>query len=556
MASPITPLPTRVQLTDGEALDSYLERAALANDLTTVELLRTLDPRPGAESLTFALVQPSDDLLERIEQLTTLTPRQGKSATLQRFGNSRPLDFSGFAEPSAAAYRAISARGWFPLQGTQICPECVRSGRWLIEWRLPHLAVCDIHANYLVPSCAHCRQRFRSRRTSPLRPELSTAQPCGNPLGPRRNCRHPVLAHPTEQSSHDDVEASKAVRQALAGVSLSCLGVETPPERYLADLRATAVLLMHIATHSTPESAAGWGEGLRAEAAVRRTELRGPRWGIRPADDPRIRGKAIAVAHQILTAPTIETAAVMLKPWTAHIPATHVGQAAWIRNRTPQAPTLSKIVQKCLQTRQSPSRQVAILVRKDLADSHIPQVLPEDLYEEYIGPIMKAHSSLGRRFASLCIAKIIRPGRSWSDSASALGFQADVGPSTARAVTKHVKWSSNDIAGAFEQVVDALESGTNYRSIERAVRRLACEPEIWFPGWARSQNPQRRAVTLPHAITWMWIEVAHADLDTSPGWTEPPTRAEKANLRAFSGRLSKPAKNALRTIAAQADATN
>ncbi|WP_241732501.1 hypothetical protein [Dietzia sp. B19] len=54
----------------------------------------------------------------------------------------------------------------------------------------------------------------------------------------------------------------------------------------------------------------------------------------------------------------------------------------------------------------------------------------------------------------------------------------------------------------------------------------------------------------------MWIEVAHADLDTSPGWAEPPTRAEKASLRAFSQRLSETAKNALRTIAVQADATN
>mgnify|MGYP006914491879 CR=1 FL=1 len=239
----------------------------------------------------------------------------------------------------------------------------------------------------------------------------------------------------------------------------------------------------------------------------------------------------------------------MLKPWIAHIPATHVGQAAWIRNRTPQASTLSKIVQKCLQERQSPSRQVAIRVRPDLADSHIPQVLPEELYEAYIAPIMKSHSFLGRRFASLCMAKINRPGRSWSESASALGFEADVGPSTARAVTKHVKWSSHDVASAFEHVADALECGTNYRSIERAVSRLAAEPETWFPGWARSQNPRRRAVTLPYAITWMWIAIAHADLETSPGWTRAPDHTERANYRAFSERLKEPAKSSLRVVA-------
>lgn len=556
MASPTGPLPSRVQLSGGEALDSYLERVALANDLTTVELLRLLDPRPDAESLTFALVQPSDDLLEQIERITTLKPCHAKSATLQRFANNRPLDFNGFAEPSAAAFRAISARGWFPLQGTQICPECLHSGRWLIEWRLPVIAVCDVHANYLVPSCTQCGKRFRSRRTSPLRPELSTTQPCGNPLGPRRNCRHSLLAHPTEQSPHDDVEASKAVRQAIAGVSLRCLGTETPPERYLADLKATAVLLMHIATHSSPESAAGWGENLRAEAALRRTELRGPRWGIRPADDPKIRGQAIGAAHQILTATTVETAAAMLNPWIAHIPATHGGQAAWIRNRTPQAPTLHEIVQNCLRSRQSPSRQVAIRVRTDLPDSDIPQVLPEELYGEYIGPIMKSHSFLGRRFASLCIAKINRPGRSWSESASALGFQPGVGPSTARAVTKHVNWSSHELADAFEHVADALDRGTDYRSVESTVRRLAFDPETWFPGWARSQNPRRRAVALPYAVTWMWIEAAHADLETSPGWPTAPTRTEKASYRAFSKRLSEPAKNTLRAVAAQADTAN
>ncbi|WP_172812199.1 TniQ family protein [Dietzia sp. 111N12-1] len=120
MASPTEPLPSRVQLSDGEALDSYLERVALANDLTTMELLRLLDPRADAESLTFALVQPSDDLLEQIERITTLKLCQAKSATLQRFANNRPLDFNGFAEPSAAAFRAISARGWFPLQALRI----------------------------------------------------------------------------------------------------------------------------------------------------------------------------------------------------------------------------------------------------------------------------------------------------------------------------------------------------------------------------------------------------------------------------------------------------
>lgn len=258
----------------------------------------------------------------------------------------------------------------------------------------------------------------------------------------------------------------------------------------------------------------------------------------------------------MLTATTVETAAAMLDPWIAHIPATHGGQAGWIRNRTPQAPMLSIIVQKCLQPRQSTSRQVAIRVRTDLPDSHIPQVLHEELYEEHFGPIMKSHSFLGRRFASLCLAKITRPGRSWSESASALGFQAEVGPSTARAVTKHVKWSPHEVADALERVADELEGGTDYRSAESVVRRLASEPETWFPGWARSQNPRRRAVTLPYAVTWIWIEVAHADLDTSPGWTGAPSRTEKASFRAFSERLSEPAKNTLRAIAAQEDSTN
>lgn len=548
MNSSIHRLPARVQLTDGEALDSFLERVAVANELTAVDMVRLLDPRPGSGSLLFALVQPSNELLGRIELLTALGIDDARSATLQRFAYCRPLDFSGFEEPSVASFRVLSARGWFPLQGTQVCPKCLRSGRWLIEWRLPHIAVCDTHVSYLVPSCEQCGQRFRSRRASPLRPDLSAEQLCGNPLGPRRNCRHSVLMHSVTQAPPTAVEASKAVREALAGIPQQCLGVVASPELYLAELRALTVLLMHIATRSAPDQGKDWARRLRVEAGQRRTELRGPRWGIRPADDPEVRGEAIAAAHEILTASTIDEAAALLDPWITHIPNTQAGQAAWIRNRTPHAPMLGTIVEKCLHTNQSPSRQLEIRIRTDLDDSRIPQVIPADIYEKHVAPIMRSRSTVGRRFISLCLAKIARPGRSWTDSAVALGFQAEIGPKTARAVTKFLNLSESEFAGALEYVVEALDRDTDYRRIEFVVRTLASEPETWFPDWASSQNPRRRGVALPYAITWMWSEVAHADIETSPGWVAAPTSKDKAYFRAFCERLQEPAKSGLRTV--------
>ena len=166
---------------------------------------------------------------------------------------------------------------------------------------------------------------------------------------------------------------------------------------------------------------------------------------------------------------------------------------------------------------------------------------------------MRSGSVLGPRFASLCLAKIASPGRSWKDSAVALGFQAEVGPSTARSVTKLLNWQSSEIANALEQVADSLVGGTDFRRAERNVRGLASEPGTWFPGWAATQKPRRRAATVPYAITWMWTEVAHADLETSPGWTTSPTRKEKAYYRAFSDRLKEPAMSSLRVIAGYAN---
>ncbi len=189
-------LPARVAIDPRESLDSYLERIALVNDLTTKSLVRMLkENRDGSSvSTAFMLVRPSDELVGRIVDLTGLGASAVENSTLLRYDGGAPLNLDGFDPLDRASYRAIVCQGWFPQHGTQLCPLCLsHDGIWQLSWKLPVSTVCPDHGVYLVAECSRCSRRFRTRHHSPLRPRLDEHQPCGNPLGFSAPCRHSIL---------------------------------------------------------------------------------------------------------------------------------------------------------------------------------------------------------------------------------------------------------------------------------------------------------------------------------------------------------------------------
>ena len=139
-------LPTRIAIAPDEALDSFLERLAAANDLRPAQLLRLLrTPGDGRSRLAFFMVKPDPALLTAIASISGVANERLRGATLARFGDGLPLRFNGFDPRDRHSYRNVIAQGWFPTTGSQVCSPCLSErGSWRIEWRLPLAAVCTL----------------------------------------------------------------------------------------------------------------------------------------------------------------------------------------------------------------------------------------------------------------------------------------------------------------------------------------------------------------------------------------------------------------------------
>ncbi|MBM4474044.1 hypothetical protein GS456_01045 [Rhodococcus hoagii] len=546
-------LPTRVAIDSREALDSHLERVALANDLTTKDLFRMLTEERNASSpsAAFMLVRPSREIVDRIVDLTGLTPSAVENLTLARYDGGTPLNLDGFNPLDQASYRTIASRGWFPQHGTQACPLCLSDGGiWQLSWKLPSSVVCPEHGTYLVAECAGCGHCFRSRRHSPFRPRLDINQPCGNPLGSSAHCRHSVLAEKVTPASEGALRAARRVTNAVNGGETRVLDGTLAPAAYLAELKSLTTLLLHLASRAHPQQFADWAGELQAEAAVRTTERRGPRWGIQPPTSPVTRGQALAEADSILSNPDRVGAVARLTEWFDLIPSAPGGPRGWIVNRTAMSPVLAWLAIQVLSAHRHVGLQLdhqATAIKLPL--SAIPQLLDERTYRRHFVRMLATQESTGRLYASLCIARAQQPGSTWSAAAASIGLDPDIGRRTSRPASTRLLVSPSEFAAASRTAAAELPRRRNYRALERRVHELARSPDIWFAGWARIAHPRRRAAAFPYAVTWMWCEVAQGCLDTSPAWPQPVTRQAKAAYRVFRDALPEELKRALRTLA-------
>ena len=547
-------LPARVAIDPRESLDSYLERIAVVNDLTTKSLVRMLrENRDGSPvSTAFMLVRPSDELVGRIVDLTGLGATAVENSTLLRYDGGIPLNLDGFDPLDRASYRSIVCQGWFPQHGTQLCPLCLANdGIWQISWKLPVSAVCPDHGVYLVAECSDCGRRFRTRHHSPLRPRLDEHQPCGNPLGFSAPCRHSALLEIPTPASEGAIRTAKRVTAAIQGEETSLLDGALAPPAYLAEVRNLTTLLLHLATRPRARGFVDWAGELQDEAAGRTTELRGPRWGIQPPTSAVIRGEALAEADGILSSPESADAVVRLAEWFDLIPDVPGGPRGWIVNRAAASPVLSWLVVQVLSARRHVGLQIdhhdALI---DLPLSAIPQLLDEHTYRRHFGGMLATTETTGRLYASLCIARAQRPGSTWSAAAASIELDPDIGRRTSRAASTRLTASPRDIAAAANAAARELSHRQDFRALERRVIKLASTPDTWFTDWARSASPRRRAVALPYAVTWMWCEVAQGWLDTTPAWPPPVTRQSKAAYRVFRDTLPVELGRALRELAA------
>lgn len=545
-------LPSRPALHPDEALDGYLERLAEANGLSTATLyklmLGALSAAPAA--LAYLMIKPQCAALKAIADLGGVDSAALTAATLMRYGDGLPLHLEGLDPSRRHTYRSLVAQGWFPPHGSQACPLCLaRDGIWRLEWRLPLITVCTVHGVELLTECDACRQRFRMRRHSPMRPVLGPEQLCGNPTGAGRYCDRTLAEHRTPPAAPDALVTANTIALALEGQRTEMLGRVVDPRIFLAELRHVATMLLHILTAAGDFTALGWTTVLKTESASRTAELRNPRWGISPPRSSAVRAYVLAEANAILGEPAVAGAGARLASWLAPISAVANGPSNWLSNRTTRTATTAAVISSAVSGRHHVGRRLNLTgVRQLPPMTAIPQLLDPELFARFFDGMLGSYPWTARLYASLCLARSVSAAPNWSTAAADLALDPAIGHRTARAASGRMLATPGVFADAVHRTLDALPRDRDFRERESRVVSLASHTADWFDRWRMSSTPHRRLTSLPYAITWMWCLPAQGWLGASPAWHSPVPARAKVGYREFCARLTPDAQAGLRSL--------
>lgn len=532
-------LPITLTPVPGEAIDGYLERLAAHNGYSNPAFIDRLAGGACTPLLTLA---PNTQLLDRLAVLSGQPLSCLRAMTLGALpGTEADVDAD-----AVLAWRRVAAAGWPPERSTAICPRCLTAdGSWRMAWRHPWVTTCVSHGSWLVSTCPTCDRRFRSGRTT-LRSIDGDDHACGNPRGARgRTCPQSLRDLPVERAPDHVLTAALRIDSAINSHPMDVLGEPVAPTAHLANLRALTVLLLHLATQLGGEQLASWADIARADQS-RSSGDRGARWGLAPPSDLRLRGEALAAADEILRAASIDVAADRLHPWTELTPHTPDGQLGWLADHTTMTPLLSSLILAATASR----RRLATLLDASpvaLPMTAIPQVIPVEIYTKHFRGMLDVADRTGRLFVALCLARQQLGRTSWAEAAAALRLPVELGTKTARACSADLLAPAREFIAALARTADDLDSTIDYRAREDAVRRLA-RHRGWCRPWARIHLPGSHATSQQYAVTWLWTQHAHGQIDTSPGWHHTPDHHDRAHYRAYTGRLDPAATEALTAL--------
>ena len=244
----------------------------------------------------------------------------------------------------------------------------------------------------------------------------------------------------------------------------------------------------------------------------------------------------------------------MFVPWVELTPTTDDGPLGWLADRTVMTSTLTLLVMAAL----APHRRLSHYLdsqeaRMDVDTRGIPQVIPADLYEQYLAGASSSSEATVRLFASLCLARMAPMITSWAKAAETLNLPPRMGINCARACSgtmliDNTEWTSR-LGAVWEGLRDEYSptGRWNYRNFET---RLARRRHLtrWFHEWVDAVRPNTREDSRGYALTFQWIHVAHGHLDTSPGWDgQRPTAAQRAYYRRFERSLDDGQRRELRS---------
>ena len=534
-------LPVRIAPRAGQSLDSYLEHLGAANGLSTAQLSTVLG-RDGA-SMRYLSLAPDPHLLTEVATIAHLHPHDLNGTVLADYP-AAAINSASVSNAGRYGHRAVAARGWVQLHGSQACPRCLaQNGVWKTLWRLPINTTCALHGRHLAVLCPRCHRTLRDGRHNHLR-VTGADNICGNPLGdgPLRQCQQDLRAIATSTADRASIQRQARTDLALSGHPVQVLGTTVDGCTYLNDLRQVCILLLHLANQPDGKDLATWATGVQLEAKTR-TKDRGPRWTIRPPTDPIVRAAALTEADTILSAKNTQVATDLLQPWFTLIPATNDGPLGWLRDRTNTTPTISRLITGAL----APHRRIShhldahtpVALRR-----HIPQVLPTELYERHLAGLIASRPLTVRLYACLCLARTLTGVSTWNEAAKALRIPGEIGRSTARACSSKMLVDTPTFTRQLHKAAHDL-TRVDYRTLEDTVRHRT-DTTRWFDDWVRANRLQTPTSQRAHALTWCWLHVAHAHPDTAPPSGQAlSTTARAARYRLFADALSLPDQAAL-----------
>ncbi|MBK7720679.1 MAG: hypothetical protein IPI32_00270 [Austwickia sp.] len=138
-----------------------------------------------------------------------------------------------------------------------------------------------------------------------------------------------------------------------------------------------------------------------------------------------------------------------------------------------------------------------------------------------------------RFFASLSLARLHPDVTSWVAPAEALNIPGLMGVRCARVCAATMLVSADEWKSRIWRAGEDTER-RDYRATEEKVHhRLGMTR--WFKEWTRRNRPDACCGDHDLALTWQWVNVAHAQLDLSPVWRgKRPTSRDRARYRQFA----------------------
>lgn len=231
-----TLLPIRPRPAPEEALDSYLERVATANGVTTSSFVRQLTAEAGAP-LRFTNIAPPPPILDVLASWTGTDRRLLQDCLLTRYPVIPFID-----SQNRHGTRSVVAHGWVLLNRSQACPWCLaETGVWKITWRLAWVTACLDHERLLMTDCPGCQKPLRTTHHGALRPAGPGAS-CGNPRpqGQGKRCPFDLSRISPPSAPPPLLQQQRRVERALRDADIDLDGHSVAGTVYLKLIQALA----------------------------------------------------------------------------------------------------------------------------------------------------------------------------------------------------------------------------------------------------------------------------------------------------------------------------